>query len=307
MKKIFNIAINLILVLSMIFVFTACDKKEKAGKSTGVTVYYLDESKSSLLTEKYEPKSDNVNELIFELFDCLSSNGKKEGHISPIPKEVIVNGFNLADGMITVDFNEAYKSMDNQSEVLCRAAVVLTLTQIATVEYISFTVEDVPYQKDEAAPLGAMDASSFVDALGKANLYAKSDFILYFGNASGEKLKEYKLEGANYSGHTKEEFVMEKLIEGPDKKEYTATMSENVTLNNIVTANNICYVDLSEEFLLEQSNVANELVIYSIVNSLSELNDIHRVQISVNGKAEIEYHDDISLESPLIRKLDLVE
>ena len=67
------------------------------------------------------------------------------------------------------------------------------------------------------------------------------------------------------------------------------------------------YKNYPENFLSEQSKVANELVIYSIVNSLSELNDIHRVQISINGDTTIKYHDDISLSEPMIRKLDLVE
>ncbi len=307
MKRVATKIINLILILSMLVTFTACDKKHSSSKSEGISIYYVDKSGVSLNTEKYKPKNDNINELIFELMDRLSENGKEKGNVSPIPEGVIVNGFNLIDGMITVDFNEAYNNMDNQREVLCRAAVVLTLTQIASVEYISFTVEDEPYQKEAHVPIGAMDASCFVSGLGEANAYAKSDFILYYANEDGTALKEYNLEEANYSGYTKEEFIVRKLIEGPQKEGYTATMSSEVGLNSIITTNNICYVDFPENFLSEQSKVANELVIYSIVNSLSELNDIHRVQISINGDTTIKYHDDISLSEPMIRKLDLVE
>ena len=55
------------------------------------------------------------------------------------------------------------------------------------------------------------------------------------------------------------------------------------------------------------STVSNKLVIYSIVNSLLELDNIHKVQISVEGDSALKYHDDISLAEPFIRNLDLVE
>lgn len=61
------------------------------------------------------------------------------------------------------------------------------------------------------------------------------------------------------------------------------------------------------QFLTEQSTVSNKLVIYSIVNSLLELDNIHKVQISVEGDSALKYHDDISLAEPFIRNLDLVE
>ena len=74
-----------------------------------------------------------------------------------------------------------------------------------------------------------------------------------------------------------------------------------------MTANNICYVDFDESFLNEQSTLSDTLVIYSIVNSLSGLNEIHKVQISINGDAMLEYHNNISLSEPFIRNLDLIE
>ena len=45
----------------------------------------------------------------------------------------------------------------------------------------------------------------------------------------------------------------------------------------------------------------------NILNSLLELDNIHKVQISVEGDSALKYHDDISLAEPFIRNLDLVE
>ena len=75
---------------------------------------------------------------------------------------------------------------------------------------------------------------------------------------------------------------------------------------SVVTANNICYVDFDENFLTEQSPVSAKMVIYSIVNSLLELDEIHRVQLSVKGETSVEYGN-ISLAHPFMRNLDIIE
>ena len=57
-----------------------------------------------------------------------------------IPDTVTVNGYTLADGLLTVDFGESYNVLNPQVEVLCRTAVVCTLNQIDGVDYVAFTI-----------------------------------------------------------------------------------------------------------------------------------------------------------------------
>lgn len=304
MKKYINIAVNFILVFVFAVTFIGCsDKTEK--KQSGFSVYYVDKSETKIVSREYNPEEKDTHKMISELIEQLS---KKEDDLGAIPKNVTVNGFDLTDGIATVDFSESYNEMSTQREVLCRAAVVLTLSQVTSVEYVSFTINDYPYKKKDGSFAGAMKASDFVSDLGGGNnTFARADFKLYFANEDGTKLKEYKLSDANYGEKTKEQFIIEQLIKGPKEEGYIATLSPELKLISIVTANNICYVDFGENFATEQSKVSNNLVIYSIVDSLSELNDIHKVQISINGDSTIKYHGDISLNEPFIRNLDLVE
>ena len=306
MKKIRRI-ISLILISIMTISLFGCgeDKKEEMS---GMSVYYINKAGDELTEEEYRVKSDNVNSQITDLLDALSKDGNDKDHKAAVPEEVIVNGFKLENGIITVDFNSEYNQLENQREVMCRAAVVLTLIQINAVDGISFTVDDKPYEKVPGSKLGVMDASSFVSMLrGGDDQFAKSDFLLYFGNEEGSKLKRYELKDANYGNKTKEEYIVEKLISGPNRDGYTATLNKNVKLRSVSSSNNICYVDFDESFLTEYSGVLDEVCIYSIVNSLCELNDIHEVQITVNKESDIVYHKKISLREPLIRNLDLVE
>lgn len=307
MKRYIGIIFNLILILSMSVVLFGCGKEEEI-KETGFSIYYINEDNTKLESEVYAPKETDIEPLIFELLEKLSVQGNQKGNLAAIPEDVAINGFNLTDGIATIDFDERYNNMDLHREVLCRAAVVMTISQIEDVEYVAFTINDSPYQVPGGGVVGLMQASNFVaDLSGGDNDFAKADFKIYFANNDGSKLKEYVLEDAKYGEKSKERFIVEQLIKGPDRDGYTATLSQKLELINITTADNICYVDFGQSFATEQSEVSNQLVIYSIVNSLSELNGVHKVQISINGDSAVKYHEDISLSEPFIRNLDLIE
>lgn len=306
MKKISRI-LSLILILVLTFSLCGCGQ-DKEEDTSGMYVYFINKEGDELTKEEYRIKSDNENNQISDLLDALSQNGDDEKDKAAIPENVIVNGFNLENGIVTVDFNSEYNQLKNQREVMCRAAVVLTLIQVNAVDGIAFTVEDEPYEKVPGTKLGVMDASSFVSMLrGGDDQFARADFLLFFGNGDGSKLKRYDLKNANYGNKTKEEFIIDKLISGPDKDGYTPTLNKNIKLRSVSTSNNICYVDFDSSFLTERSGVLDEVCIYSIVNSLCELNDIHEVQITVNKDSDIIYNKKISLREPLIRNLDIVE
>ena len=67
-----------------------------------------------------------------------------------------------------------------------------------------------------------------------------------------------------------------------------------------------CYVNLSNEFLSQPYNVASDVTIYSITNSLVELSNVNRVQISVNGETNISYRENMSLNNVFERNLDIL-
>lgn len=302
-KKCISIILAMVLVLSMV----GCSEST-SKKTAELSIYYIDTSGTKLNTEEFKTKETVDNKIINNLLEKLSQNGSKKRNKRTIPKNVIINGFSLADGIITVDFNEAYNDIKNEQEIFVRAGLVLTLIQLSAVKGIQITVDGKPFEKIGDKALGVMDASSFVSSLrGDDNIFAKGDFILYFANEDGNSLKRYNLKEANYGSMSKEEFIVRTLIDGPKKRGYTETFSESVKVNSVMTSENICYVDFDSTFLNQQSEVSDEMVIYSLVNSLSELNEVHKVQITVNGSTDNMYHRMIDLSEPFMRNLDLVK
>ena len=67
-----------------------------------------------------------------------------------------------------------------------------------------------------------------------------------------------------------------------------------------------CYVSLDEAFKNQDYKVKETIVIYSIVDSLSELSTISKVQISVNGDTSGAYRDNFPLADMYDRNMDYV-
>lgn len=304
MKK-SRVLLNIIICISLVICCMGCKNEDKNNPSN-MTVYYISNTGVKLVTEQYKNENSEGEKLVDELLGRLTAAGEDPKDKSAIPKEVSVQGYSIVDGIAKIDFDEKYYELSAKRELLCRAAVVLTLMQIKDVEYVAFTVNDSPCKGKDGKYLNAMCESDFVSDIGNKKAKTTSDFTLYFANKDGTALKEYELKDISYGDKTKEQYIINQLIKGPEKEGYYRTVSSKIKVLSVVTANNICYVDFDENFLTEQSQVAAKMVIYSIVNSLSELDEIHKVQLSVKGETSVEYGD-ISLAHPFIRNLDMIE
>jgi len=97
--------------------------------------------------------------------------------------------------------------------------------------------------------------------------------------------------------------AVSELINGPKNSDFYPTIPEGTIVNEVYIADDIVYIDLSEEiFKNHPGGSSGELMtVYSIVNTLTEITPIRGVQILVEGneKESLVGHIDISM--PLIR------
>ena len=66
-------------------------------------------------------------------------------------------------------------------------------------------------------------------------------------------------------------------------------------------------MNLNENFLTQMTNATSEVTIYSIVNSLIELPNVNKVQISINGDTEGTYRESIPFSTIFERNLELMD
>ena len=131
----------------------------------------------------------------------------------------------------------------------------------------------------------------------------KTTLTLYYANEKGDALVK-KIQNVVYeSSYSIEKDVINRLIQGPFEDEYFRTLPANLQVISISVKDKICYVNFDSSFLTDALSIDGNLIVYSIVNSLTELPDIQRVQIMVDGDSNIVFRD-ISLSNPLERNLN---
>ena len=69
----------------------------------------------------------------------------------------------------------------------------------------------------------------------------------------------------------------------------------------------VCYVNLGDSFRNQNAEVMEEVVLYSIVNSLTELQGVSKVQISINGSTEGDIRYSYDLSKLYERNLELIK
>ncbi|MGN0168970.1 MAG: GerMN domain-containing protein [Acetatifactor sp.] len=264
----------------------ACGNENQENQNV-YQVYYLNNGETKVEMHPHEMLATDEEGQLDELLECLSTNPEKLEYKAPFTMGFQVKGVSLDGGRLTIDVDENYLSLTVTTEVLVRAAIVRTLTQISNVNYVTITVEGNQLYDNMGNMVGWMNAEQFIDNDGnEINTYELTRVKLYFAGEDGTKLIAAFRE-KHYSTSTPlERFVVEELIAGPSGQVEGLYPSVNpaTKIINVMTKDGICYVNLDENFLTVVNNVPTEVSVYSIVNSLVELSNINKVQILINGE-----------------------
>ena len=84
------------------------------------------------------------------------------------------------------------------------------------------------------------------------------------------------------------------------------TVNSSTKVVSVSVKDGICYVNFGSDFLSQPYTVSAEVTIYSITNSLVELSNINKVQISVDGETNITFREKFNLSDLFERNLDLL-
>ncbi len=295
------------LLAVLVWAVVGCGSTEDEADGKTYDVYYIDKDITKTVATEYRTDTQDASALLEELLDVLSEQPEDEDLLPALPAGLMMS-YSFDGGQLSVDFDSKYRDLDNIREILARAALVRTLTQVPDLTYVSFTVQGEALTDSTGAVIGMMTADQFIDNAGaEINTYEKVNLYLYFANEDGTGLVQETQRNVLYSSNIAlEKLVVEKLIEGPTTETAYPTINPATKIVNVTVKDGICYVNLDEGFLNQIYNVSPEVTIYSITNSLVELSNINKVQISINGDSEVNYRESISLTSIFERNLNIL-
>ena len=283
MKK---IKIFLLLAMCMFFM-TGC-KKEVVLEEGQSAIYYLNKDGTSVVPVAYEITGETAEKKIEELLLKLEEAPESLDYRRTIPENVKLLQYTLDRKQLYLDFGSEYLNLDKATEVLVRAAIVHTMTQVEEVSYIGFQIAGEPLKDTKGNNIGLMNANTFLDNMGSEENATKIVKLnLYYANKSGDKLKTQSSVLEYNANVAVEKVVVEQLIAGPSEEGFFATIPKDTKVMSITTKDGVCYVNLDTAFTGQGYDVLGAVTIYSIVNSLTEISGINSVQILVNGETSI--------------------
>lgn len=105
-------------------------------------VYFLNQAEDGTQALRAEGRTlPAQEEVVEELLQALLAGPESENLERTIPSNVVLRGWSLSKGLLTVDFSSRYGSLSGIDLTLADYSVVLTLTQLEEVEAVMITVE----------------------------------------------------------------------------------------------------------------------------------------------------------------------
>lgn len=298
---------GLMLVLAVLP--TGCSSEEKQG--TAVDISYLNKRETKLVTETHYLESIDTKDMIVEVLKLLCAVPDNKELKATLTSGINIITYSYDGEQVIVSLGEKYKELSRTTEVLTRAALVRSLTNIPGVNYVMITVNGEALTDLSGNAIGIMTADMFVDNAGTQveAVESRVNLRLYFANETGDGLIAVNRElthNADVSNVPMEKLVVEQLISGPVNGETFPTISPDTKLVNITVKDGVCYLTFNSAMLTAVNNVTTDVTIFSIVNSLVELSNINKVQISIEGNKDGKFRDKYEASTVFERNLSLV-
>lgn len=298
------------LIIIMSVMFTGCSNEEPEGMP--VEISYISKNETRLETEIHYINGKSTKEQIVEVLRLLCSvPDNKELRATLISGTNVIN-YSYEGEQVTVSLGDKYLSLPKTTEILTRAAIVRSLTAIPEVKYVMITVNGKPIVDSNGTELGSMTADMFVDDTvtnPETGVSNRVKLKLYFANETGDGLIAINREfthNVDMSNVPMEKIVLEQLIAGPVNSLSYPSINPDTKIQSVTIQDGVCYISFDNSFLTPVNNVNTDVTIYSIVNSLAELSNINKVQISIDGKMDVKFRDKYELTTIFERDLSIV-
>lgn len=184
--------------------------------------------------------------------------------------------------------------------------LVLTITLCFMISIFAgcSVLQKIGLQKSESDELQPVSSITMGEEEAE-KLSGKAPIRLYFANENNTKLKleirYIPVSEAKKSVNNLAATVVKELINGPKSSNLKATVPKGTKLkSSVAIKSGVATVNLSKEFVDKHpgGKDAEQLTIYSIVNSLTQIKEIQKVKFLINGDSREVYKGSFKFDVP---------
>jgi germination protein M len=252
-------------------------------------------------------KEDNTAQLEV-VANELVLGSKSTKQTLEFPQEFKIQSLTLNGDTVSVDISSDYENLPQDEKVMGIAAIVYTFTELEFINNVTITSNGTPvmpqYETLTSFNRENMKLNPSIDPEKKNWQMA----VLYFADAQGQKLVAEERTIEVKQSLTLEYQIVDQLLTGPENKTLKSVIPAETKIKDIKTEDGICYVNLSGDFIskITDTNQA-KLMVFSIVNSLTELDYVNKVQFLIEGEKVEGLHSDFDFSKPFDRNSELLK
>ena len=279
--------------------------------SSEVSLYFANADYNDIGSEKRMITCDTRDSLPEAVMNELIKGPVDTNLRAAIPNGTSLGGIETADLTVTVDLSREFLTYDGDNaksaELIARYSIVKTLCGLDGIDKVVITVDGKPLLNSQGTPVGALGESDIVFTRSSSENVTQKYMTLYFADGNAQYLTAERRK-ATLVDNSLEKTIVTEITKGPDGGDAYATVPKETKVLSVETKEGICFVNLSEDFISKFSGGTTEatMAIYSIVNSLSELPDIDKVQFLIDG-VKVDSFGDYVFSEPFERDALLIK
>lgn len=242
------------------------------------------------------PVSLDTEESARAILGLLLAGPETSGLENPFPEGTRLLSCQEEGGTMKVDLSEKYGGLSGIHLSIADYCITLSLCQLKGVDKVSVTVEGdpLPYRERQMFSPGDVVLGSKLDEP------LLVDASLYFVDNNSNLLAVEERSLDIYEEKSSAEQIVTALLAGPTLSYLHSPIPKGTRLLSASMDQGICKVDLSHEFTdsCPAEERAQQMAVYAIVNSLTSLSAVDRVQLSVEGQT-LDYYGSVFIRFPL--------
>ncbi len=284
---------------------------ETKSDSMSINIYFVNPTSNGLEAEQHAITRGDEESMTLAVLTKLLEGPKETNLVKSIPSEVRLDDVIItADHVAEVSLSTSYKSLTPQQELFCRAALVWTLTGLEFIDNVHIYIGNEELLSLNGQPLGLLNRENVVITDDVLNVKTEKRTVkLYFSDTNAMYLVTEEREIEINPNQPIERSLMEELLKGPIEETSYRTIPIETVIIDITTGEGICFVNLNADFMNKflGGSSSEELMLYSIVDTLTELSYVTKVQFLIEGNKIAESKGGFDLSKPLERNADLIQ
>ncbi|MGL4800549.1 MAG: GerMN domain-containing protein [Cellulosilyticaceae bacterium] len=285
----------IVVMLALMLGLVGCNTPLKNnGQQNLINAYFYNGQNGNLEAQEAKITLDSnvTNEEKMKAVIDILAKGPQVGNQAAKPIDFHIEDVALKEQVAYVTFDKEYTSLTTENQVAIRVSLVYSLTDLDFIEAVEFYVEDKPLTTNYGTKVGAVSRKDMLINVPIPNPPTLTQTItLYFPKANEDKLyKEERTISINTNTPI-EEYIIKELIKGPTIEGLLPVLPPDTKVNAIKTQELNCQLDLAYNLKNAQTTslLQEKLVIYSLVNSLTENPKVQKVMFLMDGQKQSEF------------------